>query len=129
MIKSEDENGFVYDLLSNHRGNRSGWIGLYRKADNKFYWLDDRPRREIIRSGKLANQMTVDAWRSVALMENGMICLARRRPAPLLSSSGQFRQGNMQTCLYMWTILVGNGMEVKVRTFPSLLLFLLPPAR
>ena len=73
--------------------------------------------------------MTVDARRSVALMENGMTCLARKRPAPLLSANGQFKQGNIQRYLYMWTILVGNGMEVKVRTFPSLLLFLLPPAR
>ena len=83
----------------------------------------------MIKSIKLANQMTVDARRSVALMENGMTCLARKRPAPLLSANGQFKQGNIQRYLYMWTILVGNGMEVKVRTFPSLLLFLLPPAR
>ena len=89
MIKSEDENRFVYDLLSHTKGNRSGWIGLYWKADNKLYWLADRPRREIIKSIKLANQMTADARRSVALMENGMTCLARRRPAPLLSANGQ----------------------------------------
>ena len=43
MIKSEDENQFVYDLLRNTSGAHEGWIGLYRKADNKFYWLDDRP--------------------------------------------------------------------------------------
>ena len=43
VIKSEDENQFVYDLLRNSSGARDGWIGLYRKADNKFYWLDDRP--------------------------------------------------------------------------------------
>ena len=43
VIKSEDENRFVYDLLSNTSSTRSGWIGLYRKAHKKFYWLDDRP--------------------------------------------------------------------------------------
>ena len=43
VIKSEDEDQFVYDLLRNTKGTRHGWIGLYRKADNKFYWLDDYP--------------------------------------------------------------------------------------
>ena len=44
MIKSEDENQFVADLLRNTSGNHIGWMGLYRnKADDKFYWLDDRP--------------------------------------------------------------------------------------
>ena len=43
MIKSEDENQFVYALLRNTRRAHDGWIGLYRrKADNKFYWLDGR---------------------------------------------------------------------------------------
>jgi len=43
VIKSEDENQFVSHLLRNISGARAGWIGLYRKADNKFYWLDGRP--------------------------------------------------------------------------------------
>ena len=43
MIKSEDENRFVYDLLRNTSGARHGWIGLRRRDDDKFYWLDDRP--------------------------------------------------------------------------------------
>ena len=43
VIKSEDENQFVSDLLRNTSGDSHGWIGLYRKADSKFYWLDDRP--------------------------------------------------------------------------------------
>ena len=45
MIKSKDENQFVYNLLKNTSGVRDGWIGLYRKADNKFYWLDGRPAK------------------------------------------------------------------------------------
>ena len=45
VIKSENENQFVYDLLRNTSGDRSGWIGLYRRADREFYWLDDRPRK------------------------------------------------------------------------------------
>ncbi|XP_074607274.1 uncharacterized protein LOC141860159 [Acropora palmata] len=44
VIKSEDENQFASHLLRSTSGVlRDGWIGLYRKADNKFYWLDDRP--------------------------------------------------------------------------------------
>ena len=43
MIKSEDENQFFYDLLRNTIGTPSGWIGLYRRADKKLYWLDGRP--------------------------------------------------------------------------------------
>ncbi|XP_015765151.1 PREDICTED: neurocan core protein-like isoform X2 [Acropora digitifera] len=43
VIKSEEENQFVYDLLRNTSGDHRGWIGLHRKADNKFYWLDSRP--------------------------------------------------------------------------------------
>ncbi|KAK2560026.1 Ladderlectin [Acropora cervicornis] len=43
MIKSNDEDQFVYYLLRNTSDAQSGWIGLYRKADKKFYWLDDRP--------------------------------------------------------------------------------------
>ena len=43
VIKSENENQFVTHLLRNTSGSRNGWIGLYRKADNKLYWLNDRP--------------------------------------------------------------------------------------
>ena len=45
VIKSEDENQFLYKLLQKTSGELkpSGWIGFYRKADNKFHWLDDRP--------------------------------------------------------------------------------------
>ena len=43
VIKSEDENRFVYDLLRNSIDNRNRWIRLYRKADDKFSWLDDGP--------------------------------------------------------------------------------------
>ena len=44
VIKSEEENQFVYDLLRNTSGGHHGWIGLHRKADDEFYcWLDSRP--------------------------------------------------------------------------------------
>ena len=43
VIKSEDENQFVSNLLRNISDDLHGWIGLYRKDDNKFYWLDGRP--------------------------------------------------------------------------------------
>ena len=42
VIKSEEENQFVYDLLRNTSGDYHGWIGLHGKAD-KYYWLDGRP--------------------------------------------------------------------------------------
>ncbi|XP_029183713.1 uncharacterized protein LOC114951743 isoform X2 [Acropora millepora] len=43
VIKSEEENKFVSDLLRNTSGKKNGWIGLHRKADKKLYWLDNRP--------------------------------------------------------------------------------------
>ena len=39
VIKSPVENQFVSSLTS----GGTSWIGLRRKADNSFYWLDDRP--------------------------------------------------------------------------------------
>ena len=36
VIKSQDKNQFVYDLLRNTGGDGTGWIALYRK-DNKIY--------------------------------------------------------------------------------------------
>ena len=39
VIKSSVEDQFVSSLTS----GGGGWIGLRRKADNSFYWLDDRP--------------------------------------------------------------------------------------
>ena len=41
VIKSMDENQFLYDLLRNTRDARAGWIGLLRRADKKFYWIDN----------------------------------------------------------------------------------------
>ncbi|XP_044185196.1 perlucin-like protein [Acropora millepora] len=42
-ITSKDENQFVYNLTGNqvHTTNFGAWLGLHRKADNKFYWTDD----------------------------------------------------------------------------------------
>ena len=45
VVTKSKENQFVYNLLRNTSGVRDGWIGLYRKADNKFYWLDGRPAK------------------------------------------------------------------------------------
>ena len=42
VIKSKAENQFVYDLLRNTRDARAGLIGLLRRADKKFYWVDNR---------------------------------------------------------------------------------------
>ena len=45
MIKSADENKFIFDLTKKQRTVTAWgvWLGLYRKADNKFYWVDDTP--------------------------------------------------------------------------------------
>ena len=45
MIKSADENKFISDLTKKQRTVTvwGVWLGLYRKADNKFYWVDDTP--------------------------------------------------------------------------------------
>ena len=42
VVKSMDENQFVYDLPRNTSDARAGWIGLLRRADKKFYWVDNR---------------------------------------------------------------------------------------
>ncbi|CAH3146130.1 unnamed protein product, partial [Pocillopora meandrina] len=45
IIKSADENDFIFRLvMSQPNGrDRSAWIGLSRKMDDKFYWMDDTP--------------------------------------------------------------------------------------
>ena len=44
IIRSESENNFVSDLIHKQTSQNWGaWIGLYRKADNMFYWIDDTP--------------------------------------------------------------------------------------
>lgn len=42
VIKSMDENQFLYDLLKNTSNVRAVEIGLLRRADKKFYWIDNR---------------------------------------------------------------------------------------
>lgn len=53
IIKSADENDFIFRLIMSHSNVRNGgaWIGLNRIKDNEFYWMDDTP---------LAGQFT--AW-------------------------------------------------------------------
>ncbi|KAL9965911.1 hypothetical protein ACROYT_G029774 [Oculina patagonica] len=45
IIRSEDENTFIRDLVGNQQTVQDwgAWIGLYRKNDTKFYWIDDTP--------------------------------------------------------------------------------------
>jgi len=45
IIRSVTENNFIFNLITKqervtHHGT---WLGLYRKADTKFYWIDDTP--------------------------------------------------------------------------------------
>ena len=41
IIKSANENNFLYNLVKNSTAPKSPWIGLKRKADKNFYWLDN----------------------------------------------------------------------------------------
>lgn len=45
VIKSADENKFIFDLVKKQKTvtTYGVWLGLYRKADNKFYWVDGTP--------------------------------------------------------------------------------------
>ena len=44
IIRSEDDNNFVRDLTSQQTVQATrAWLGLYRKADDMFYWIDDTP--------------------------------------------------------------------------------------
>jgi len=45
IIRSADENNFIFDLLKKQKTFTSmgAWLGFVRKADNKFYWIDDTP--------------------------------------------------------------------------------------
>ncbi|XP_067027280.1 C-type lectin domain family 4 member E-like isoform X1 [Acropora muricata] len=67
VIKSEDENKFVYDLLRNTSRAHDGWIGLYRKKnDKKFYWLDGRTAEGNFQKwndGEPSNEATEDFGR------------------------------------------------------------------
>lgn len=45
IIRSATENNFIFDLIRKQKTvtNWGAWLGLYRKADSKFYWIDDTP--------------------------------------------------------------------------------------
>ena len=45
IITSAAENNFIVDLIKKQQTvtNGGAWLGLYRKADNNFYWVDDTP--------------------------------------------------------------------------------------
>ena len=45
IIKSAAENNFIFALLKKQKtiNKRGVWLGFVRKADNKFYWIDDTP--------------------------------------------------------------------------------------
>ncbi|XP_022799053.1 perlucin-like protein [Stylophora pistillata] len=45
VIKSADENKFIFDLVKKQKTVTTCgvWLGLNRKADNKFYWVDGTP--------------------------------------------------------------------------------------
>ena len=88
-----------------------------------FIGLMTALRREIIRSGAMANQMTVEAMRIVWNLyetamgtwkkDNGMTNLAQISTT-LLSASGQFRQGKLETHILI-DYSSGEWMEIEVR--------------
>ena len=88
-----------------------------------FIGLMTALRREIIRSGAMANQMTVEAMRIVENLyetamstwkkENGMTNLAQIS-TPLLSASGQFKEGKLETHM-LRDYSSGEWMEIWVR--------------
>ena len=45
IIRSATENNFIFDLIRKQQTvtNWGAWLGLYRKADTKFYWIDNTP--------------------------------------------------------------------------------------
>ena len=47
IIRSEDENNFIFALLKNKKTVKieGAWLGLHRKPwpQNLFYWIDDTP--------------------------------------------------------------------------------------
>ena len=45
IIKSAAENNFIFTLLRKQKTITAWgvWLGFVRKADNKFYWIDDTP--------------------------------------------------------------------------------------
>jgi len=45
IIRSATENNFILDLIRKQETvtHWGAWLGLYRKADTKFYWIDDTP--------------------------------------------------------------------------------------
>jgi len=45
IIRSATENNFIFDLIRKQQTvtGKGAWLGLYRKADTKFYWIDDTP--------------------------------------------------------------------------------------
>ena len=41
-ITSASENQFIFDLVTKQKKiTASVWLGLHKKADDKFYWIDD----------------------------------------------------------------------------------------
>lgn len=45
MIKSAEENNFIFGLVKKQETITGWgvWLGLTRKSDTKFYWIDDTP--------------------------------------------------------------------------------------
>ena len=43
IIRSAKENDFISDLVKKLNKDIAVWLGLQRKADSKFYWIDGTP--------------------------------------------------------------------------------------
>ena len=110
MIKSEDESQFANDLLRDTSDARNEWITLNRNDDRSFIVLLTALGREIIRSVSLKRRQP---WN----MER------RYFPKPPLRCYLLSRR----VCLRI--ILVVDGIEIRVSTFPFPYISLLPLVR
>ena len=45
IIRSAAENTFIFNLVKKQKTLKAwgAWLGSFRKADKKFYWIDDTP--------------------------------------------------------------------------------------
>ena len=45
IIKSENQNDFIFNLIQSQNTftKWGAWIGMERKSDGKFYWIDNTP--------------------------------------------------------------------------------------
>ena len=80
-------------------------LACFGELIRNFTGLITAQRREIMKSGTVANQITLEAWRiavifqEATMVEHRMTAVAYL-PVVLLSGNGQFRRGKLQTHMH-----------------------------